>query len=128
MSITTNLIRFSLAGSILAASLGTVMAGDEPRTRVFKPGRGISIDVGAVKVAGYYTVANGTCAVTLMLGARADADGNVAPGVTRVDVPVAGGAKSRVFTSEGRAVQLTCATGAKLLAVSTQSYTLAELR
>jgi hypothetical protein len=117
MTTISNMTRAAIAVSILAGTMSTVSAA-EPNVHVFKPARGISIDVGATKVVGYYLVAAGGCGVTLMMGAMPDADGKVTPGVMRVEVPVGAGRKSLVSTGEGRMVELSCGTGAKLLTVT----------
>ncbi|MDZ4842943.1 MAG: hypothetical protein SH859_12515 [Hyphomicrobium aestuarii] len=112
-------IAATLAMAILIASIRTASAV-EPAIHVFKPGRGISLDVGATKVAGYYVAVGADCGVTLMMGARADADGNVANGVVRMELPVKAGAVSRVTTPDGRVIALSCGTGARLLTVSSR--------
>lgn len=118
----------ALAASIFAGSSFTG-ASAEPLSHVYKPGRGISLDVGAAKIAGYFLADGGSCRVTLMVGARADADGSIpALTVTRIETRVLGGSNQRVFTHEGQKLHLSCAGGAKLLVVSTERQAYAGLR
>lgn len=108
----------ALTLAILLAPLPALAA--DAGLQVVKPGRGISLDVGATKVAGYYEVAENACRVTLMMGARADIDGRVAKGISRIELPVASGRSSRVMTPEGRGLDVTCGPSARILTISTR--------
>ncbi|MBX9925073.1 MAG: hypothetical protein K2Y05_01835 [Hyphomicrobiaceae bacterium] len=116
----TAFVAMAVAAAILAGTIKTAAAADAG-THVFKPGRGISLDVGATKIAGYYIQTGGNCGVTLMMGQRADADGNVAGGVVRTELPVRAGGSARVSTPDGRVVELGCGTGGRLLTVTPAS-------
>ena len=116
----TAFVAIAIAAAILAGTIKTAAAADAG-THVFKPGRGISLDVGATKIAGYYVQAAGNCGVTLMMGQRADADGNVAGGVVRTELPVRAGGSARVTTPDGRVIELGCGTGGRLLTVTPAS-------
>lgn len=118
MTMISAVLRAAVCAAVLSGTLVSAAAA-EGSVHVFKPARGISLDVGATKVVGYYLATNGVCGVTLMMGAKADADGNVVPGATRVEMPVAAGRKSQVSTNEGRKLEFSCGTGAKLLTVTT---------
>jgi hypothetical protein len=102
-----NTAALSLISAIGFGSLTSVAVADT-LTHVFKPARGVSLDVGSKKVAGYYMVSNGGCDLTLMIANRPDADGNVEGQSVRMNVPVKAGSKARVFTTEGKLLEFSC--------------------
>jgi hypothetical protein len=109
--------------SVLAAAitLGTATFGahaaETSNSHVFKAARGVSLDVGSKKIAGYYLSKDGICDVTLMVADLPDVDGNVSAAISRINLPVKAGSNARVYTSEGKALTLTCSTGTKLMTV-----------
>lgn len=113
-------VGFVLASAItlLTASYG-VHASDQvnpaANPHVFKAGRGVSLDVGSKKVAGTYVSKDGNCDVTLMVADLPDADGHVTEALTRINVPVKSGTNAHVYTSEGKALELYCTLGSKLM-------------
>lgn len=125
-SILRRVAALALAVSLTMSSF-VASSQAEPQTVVVKALQGISIDVGATKVAGYYLVADGACSVTLLMGARPDADGNIAAGAARFEARVGAGRTYRAYTGDGQALRLTCGTGAKLLAVSKPDTAVAEV-
>ena len=102
-----------------AIALGTATMGahaaDSFSTQVFKPGRGVSLDSGTKKVAAYYLAGDQVCDLTLMIAGLPDADGNVSGAATRISVPVKAGTISRIYTSEGRALEASCGTSATIM-------------
>ena len=102
-----------------AVALGTaaigVHASDSFPTQVFKPGRGVSLDAGTKKVVAYYLAGDHVCDLTLMIGDLPDADGHVSGSATRISVPVKAGSQSRVYTSEGHALEASCGLSAKIM-------------
>lgn len=118
----------SLAGVLISAiAIGTAAFGAHATQAsaplIFKAARGVSLDVGSKKIVGYYLSKDGICDATLMFGERPDADGHVGTDVTRMNVPVKAGAHARVYTSEGKAIELSCGTSAKLMTLRTLDMT-----
>ena len=114
----------TLAGVIAlgSASFGT-KAGEHLSTQVLKPGQGVSLDMGTKKVAAYYLAGDKVCDVTFMIADLPDADGHVTAAITRMNVPVAAGSQSRIFTSEGHAVEASCALSTKIVSLRPLSFT-----
>ncbi len=100
-------------------------AGNAAPTQVVKAGRGISLDVGAKKVAGYFIATSGACDVTLMFADRMDVDGHVTGDVGRQNVSVKAGSTARVYTSEGRVIELSCGLASTVMAVRSFEQTAA---
>ena len=84
-------------------------------TQVFKAARGVMLEVGSKKIAGYYLAGDHVCDLTLMLANRADADGNVSGATTRMNIPVAAGTKTRVYTTDGNALEASCSLKANVM-------------
>lgn len=121
----TRLIALSL---ISAVAVGTAVAGahaEATTTQVFKPARGISLDVGSKRAAGYYMVGDNVCDLTLMFVDRPDADGHSTGAATRMNVPVKAGSKSRVYTTDGAALEVSCALSAKVMTLRVLELTAA---
>lgn len=119
---------------VLAAAItvGTASFGahasDTTNSHVFKAARGVSLDVGTKKVVGYYLAKDGICNVTLMVGDLPDADGHVSADVSRINLPIKAGSNARAYTSEGKALALTCSTGTKLMTVRALEETAAVVK
>ena len=120
--------------SVLAAAitLGTAsfgaFASETTNSQVFKAARGVSLDVGSKKVAGYYLSKDGICDVTLMVADLPDADGHVSADISRINLPIKAGSNARVYTSEGKALSLTCSTGTKLMTLRPLEETAAVVK
>lgn len=115
-----------------AITIGTATFGahaaETPAPHVFKAARGVSLEVGSKKLAGYYLSHDGVCDVTLMVGELPDADGYVSAAVSRINVPVKAGTNVRVYTSEGKAIELSCGNGTKLMSLRTLNQTAAVVK
>lgn len=99
------------------ASFSTLAVATEASPRVYKAGKGILMEVGTKKVAGYYVSRNGACDATFMVADLPDADGHVSPFLMRTNVIVKAGSNGRFYTPEGKQVALSCATGTKVMTV-----------
>ena len=102
-------------------------SADAYAPQVVKPGHGVSLDVGSKKVAGYYIANANGCDLTLMVADLPNADGQVAAQAvsTRINVPVNAGSTARVYTADGRAIEVACALSAKLMTLRLLSQTVA---
>jgi hypothetical protein len=107
-------ISFALLTAIGFGSL-TSSAVAEDQTHVFKPARGVSLDIGSKKVVGVYRAHAGLCELTVMVGDLPDADGHVEGASTRINVPVKAGATQRVYTTDGRLVEFACSLTTNLM-------------
>jgi hypothetical protein len=115
MNIRTKLVASAVASAIVIGTSAYGAFAESASTRVFKPGRGVSLDVGAKRVAGYYTVGDTVCDLTLMFADRADADGHVSGAATRMNVPVKVGARQRIYTVDGNALEASCSLSAGVM-------------
>ena len=116
-----------VGGLVCAIAIGTatwgVHAAEVGAPHVFKAARGVSMELGSKKIAGYYVSNDGVCDVTLMVGDLPDADGYVSASVTRINLPVKAGANARVYTSEGKALAVSCSIGTKMMTLRTLDQT-----
>ena len=110
-----------------AIAVGTVTAGAhaESATHVFKPARGISLDVGSKRAAAYFMAGDYACDLTLMFADRPDADGQVSASQTRMNVPVKAGSHTRVYTTDGQALDVSCALSARVMTLRVLEMTAA---
>jgi len=118
--------------AILAAIAATIafsaQAGESQATHVLKPMHGASFEMGTKKVAAYYLAGDKVCDLTVMIGDLPDADGNVSGQSTRINVPLAAGTKSRVYTTEGRALEASCSLTAHIVTLRPLSFTAAVVQ
>ena len=107
----------ALALALGAASARAETAAATAAPQVMKPAHGVSLAVGTKKVAGYYMAGADTCDLTLMVADLPNADGQVASTATstRMNVPVKAGTTQRVYTSDGKAIEASCAISTKLM-------------
>jgi hypothetical protein len=101
-----------------AITIGTASFGahaESSNTQVFKPARGISLDVGSKKIVAYYLANDRVCDLTVMVADLPDADGNLSGKSSRMNVPVKAGTSSHVYTADGRALEVSCAISTKLM-------------
>ena len=108
----------------VALSVGAVAArADGTATLVMKPGKGVSLDVGSKRAAGYFMAGTNTCDLTLMFADRPDADGHVSGDTTRLNVPVASGSRTRVYTTDGSALEVSCGLSAAVMSLRVLALT-----
>ena len=101
----------------LVAMSGTAFGSDAPEKRVVMQAHGAALDVGSKHTVSYFTAENGVCDVTLLIGNKADSEGNNSSTGTRVKFTVAAGMTARTDTAEGKSLELTCSSGAKTMTV-----------
>ncbi len=110
---------------VLGAASFAAHAGEVQSTHVVKPAHAALFELGTKKVAATYVDKDGKCDVVISVADLPDADGNATGWPTRISTPVAGGAQTRVYISEGYAVEASCALSAKLLTVRPIAFTAA---
>ena len=114
-----------------AIAIGTATFGahaEGSTTQVFKAGRGISLDVGSQRASAYFTAGDKVCDLTLMFADRADADGHVNSAITRMNIPVAAGTRSRIHTADGQALEASCGLSVNVMTLRPVALTAATLR
>lgn len=117
-------IALSLTAAIgLTTAAVSAKAADTNIPQIVKAAHGLSMEVGTKKVAGYYLGKTGFCDVTLMVADLPDADGKSSAQLSRMNVPIKAGTSARVYTSEGKALELSCSLATSLMTVRTLEQT-----
>jgi hypothetical protein len=111
----------TLVVSIALATAATATSAQNTSAQVFKPARGVTLDVGSQKVAAHYAANGDGCDLTVMMANLLDVDGNIDARMTvsptRMNLPVKAGAKTLVVTSEGKALEFACSLATTLMTV-----------
>jgi hypothetical protein len=114
-------IQLALVASISLATAAAATSPPNTTAQVFKPARGVTLDVGSQKVAAHYAVNGDGCNLTVMMANQMDVDGNIDARMTaspvRMNMPVKAGSKSLVVTTEGRALEFSCSLAKTLMTV-----------
>jgi hypothetical protein len=114
-------IQLALVASISLATAAAATSTLNTNTQVFKPARGVTLDVGSQKVAAHYAVNGDGCNLTVMMANQMDVDGNIDARMTaspvRMNMPVKAGAKTLVVTTEGKALEFSCSLAKTLMTV-----------
>jgi hypothetical protein len=85
--------------------------------RFVGPARGLMLDVGSKHTVSYFVPDEGKCNLTLMVGEKADANGDNSSVGARVLVSIEGGKNTRIETAEGKSLEFTCSQGAASMSV-----------
>ena len=120
----------ALALTCLAVT-GVAAAGPSASTghAEFGPVQSISYEFGSKFVSGYFVPDAATCAVTLMIGEKPDAEQGPWPSAARVRLVLYPGQIVGLDSEEGRSLNVTCGEGAaKLLVDAGDRDTLATLQ
>jgi len=99
------------------AMIGTAFAQDANPNKVVLQAHGAALDVGSKHIVSYFTSESGICNVTLMIGTRADAEGEGATIGTRVKFAVPSGTTARTDTAEGKSLEIACKSGASSMSI-----------
>lgn len=108
------------AGTALLSGLtmtGAARSADYSSRRVVMQAHAASLDVGSKHIVSYFLAANGACSVTVLIGDKADAEGDNSSIGTRVKFDVAGGSTARTDTAEGKSLEIGCARGAATMSI-----------
>lgn len=106
-----------VASVVVALVTGTAVAGGAEPAKLLGPAKGVSFDVGAKRVVGYYQPRDGVCDLTVMVADQlTEHDHLPAPG-SRVNVSVVPGAAARIDTPDGKSIAFVCAVGATAMTV-----------
>jgi hypothetical protein len=104
----------------VAAAPGATANRDSSGLATIWPIEAISYELGSKRVIGYFEPRDGRCQVTLMIAEAVDPD-KAPPSATRLSLPILPGGSAGLASEEGRAIELTCGTGAQTIVVSYSS-------
>ena len=107
---------FAAAYSLMPAGAG---ANDDADMRVLKDGKGASFNVGTKKAVAYFVKEAGSCKVSVMVSETYPEQMSYNIATVKFSANVAAGTSAAMSTSDGAALELTCAQGAKSLSVET---------
>jgi len=101
-----------------------LMGGAKPQAyadelRSVRPARGVMIDVGSKHTVSYFLTDGGKCNLTVMVGEKADDNGDNASVGARLKVSIDGGKAAVIETAEGKSLEFSCADGAGSMSVRT---------
>jgi hypothetical protein len=102
-------------GVALLSSETYARAGEDVRTA--RPTQGVVLDVGSKHTVSYFVPEEGRCNLTLMVGEKADENGENASVGARFRVAIEAGKSARIETAEGRSLEFSCAEGASQMSV-----------
>lgn len=108
-----------LAGAVAASmALASASRADEaPPVKLLAPAKGVSLDLGAKRLVGYYQAVGGQCDLTVMVGERLTDDDAIPSAPSRMAVSVAPGDAVVVDSGEGQSLAFVCAGGAVAMKV-----------
>ncbi len=101
----------------LAAMSGTAFGAEPGDKRVVMRAHGASLDVGSKHIVSYFTADNGVCNVTMLIGDKADSNGDGGSIGTRIKFAVPGGMSARTDTAEGKSLEIACTSGASTMSI-----------
>jgi hypothetical protein len=108
---------FSVGVLGLALMGGAMPQAFADEARSVAPARGLMLDVGSKHTVSYFVSDEGKCNLTLMVGEKADDNGDHSSVGARVRVSIEGGKAAVIETAEGKSLQFTCAAGATSMSV-----------
>jgi len=120
-------VLFSVVAAFGVAA-SAAAAGEVSPTRILKPGAGALFEMGTKKIAATYMPGSTGCDLTVMIADLPDADGNVSGQPTRINVPLVAGTQTKVFMSEGHAMEASCALSSKIVTLRPLTFTAAVSR
>ena len=101
----------------LVAMSGTAFGGDAPEKLVVMQAHGAALDAGSKHIVSYFLASNGVCNVTLLIGDKANSEGDGGSIGTRVTFAVPSGMTARADTAEGKSLEIGCASGASTMSI-----------
>ena len=106
----------TVAAYALAAGLIQPAGANSSERRVM-PSHGAVFDLGSKHAVSYFIRESGVCNVTVMIGDKADANGNGASIGTRMTFVVDAQHSARADTADGQSLHFTCAKDASVMDV-----------
>jgi hypothetical protein len=115
---TSVLSRTAMLASISLVALSGTAFGDEPQLkRVVMQAHGAAMDIGSKHIVSYFTAENGVCNVTVLIGDKANDEGDNSSTGTRVKFAVPAGRTARTDTAEGKSLEIACTSGASTMSI-----------
>ena len=115
---TSALVAVSSLLSLQAIVMSGAAFGAEPQgKRVVMQAHGAAMDVGSKHIVSYFTADNGVCNVTMLIGNKANGDGEGSSIGTRVKFAVPAGMSARTDTAEGKSLEIACTSGASTMSI-----------
>ncbi len=105
----------AVAGVALTAVAGLQAFADEGQ--YVRPAHGLMLDVGSKHTVSYFLTDGSKCNLTLMIGDKANDEGDNSSVGARINVAVEAGKSARVETAEGKSLEFACAGGASAMNV-----------
>ncbi len=110
-----SLATVAVAGLALVAGVNSQAFADDGRS--VRPAHGLMLDVGSKHTVSYFLADDSKCNLTLMIGEKANDEGDNSSVGARVNVAVEAGKSARVETAEGKSLEFACASGASAMSV-----------
>ncbi len=101
----------------LLAMNGAARSNDQYEKLVVVQAHGAALDVGSKHIVSYFTAQQGVCNVTLLIGNKANSEGEGASIGTRVKFNVPAGMTARTDTAEGKSLEFACRSGASTMSI-----------
>ena len=115
---TTVLTRAAMLMSLsLVAMSGTAFGDEHAAKLVVMQAHGAALDVGSKHIVSYFTAGKGVCDVTVLIGDKADSEGDGGSIGTRVKFAVPSGMTARTDTAEGKSLEFACTSGASTMSI-----------
>jgi hypothetical protein len=117
--------KLAVLGTVVAAALagavivGTAAAEEARPTKVVAPMKGLMLDVGSKHTVSYFTADDGLCNLTLVVGEKANEEGDHGSVGARVRMAIEQGKSARIETAEGKSLEFACARDAQSMSVRT---------
>ncbi len=107
----------AVAGLSLWGAAKSAIAG-EAQVWTARQAQGLVLDVGSKHTVSYFLADGGKCNLTLMVGEKANEDGDNSSLGARLRVAIDAGKSARIETAEGRSLEFGCAADASALSVT----------
>ena len=105
-----------LSLSVMASSATAI--GAEPNAKlVVMQAHGAALDAGSKHIVSYFLANKGVCDVTLLIGDKANSEGDGGSIGTRVKFSVPSGMTARTDTAEGKSLEIGCTSGASSMSI-----------
>ena len=115
---TSALVAVSSLLSLQAIVMSGAAFGAEPQgKRVVMQAHGAAMDVGSKHIVSYFTADNGVCNVTMLIGNKANSEGEGGSVGTRVKFAVPAGMSARTDTAEVKSLEIACTSGASTMSI-----------
>jgi hypothetical protein len=110
--------RWSVVGAALLSAWSVGAEAEElPNANRVRPAEGLILDIGSKHTVSYFLADGGTCNLTLVVGEKANDEGDGSTVGARIRVAIDSGKTARIETAEGKSLEFACAKGAQAIGV-----------